>query len=149
MIRTATKKDLNAVIELNNKLLLNEFNNFDPYIYRNWTKFPQGIKHFKKAIKNKLVMVAVEDEKIVGFLLCAITKIEYYNFKIGELVMMYVEEAYRRRGIATALMNSSIENFKSIGIEKFMLTASTKNEKAHLLYKKLGFENLNSIFVKF
>lgn len=57
-----------------------------------------------------------------------------------EIYYLYVDEDYRRKGIATTLMNHIINKF--IGY-KFYLELRESNHNAMNFYKKFGFEIIN------
>ena len=52
---------------------------------------------------------------------------------------LYVIPEYRNQGIATTLITAAIEKYKRIG-KPFGLLVEPHNEKAHKLYKELGFK---------
>ena len=52
---------------------------------------------------------------------------------------MCVDENYRKQGIGRALYENFEIYYKSKNIDKFMVTASFKNESAKNFYKKMGF----------
>ena len=58
----------------------------------------------------------------------------------GEIYLdsLYVEKEHRTQGIATTLIKSAIEKYKSHG-KPFGLLVEPHNSNAHKLYKKLGF----------
>ncbi len=60
----------------------------------------------------------------------------------GILFRMYVSLNFRGRGIAKRLMKSVIERASAInGIEQINLTVMANNDKAKVLYEKLGFSS--------
>ena len=50
-----------------------------------------------------------------------------------------VDTAYRRRGVATALVQHAVEWARETGIHRIQLSVVAENEPAILLYKKHGF----------
>lgn len=63
----------------------------------------------------------------------------YRECHISDLV---VETAFRRRGIAKALMAEAEKKAKALGAERVSLTVWNFNESARELYDALGYENL-------
>ncbi len=58
----------------------------------------------------------------------------------GEIVQMFVEPAYKGRGIGMALLQHAINKaFSSPQIEQIILSAVFENEKAIQLYQRAGF----------
>ena len=149
LIRKAEKKDLERIQYLNNELFELELANFDKYLIKDWPLSKEGKDYFENAIKESFVIVAEIDNKVVGYLLAEINDIPYYNFKIAELCNMCVGSDFRKQGIGNALYNEFESFFRREGITHFMVTASFKNENAKAFYKKMGFEEANSTFIKF
>lgn len=149
IIRKATAVDLQRIRELNNELFELELANFDKYLIKGWPLSNEGRIYFEDAIKNSFVIVAEVDNKVVGYLLGEEDNIPYYNFKIAELCNMCVDEKYRKHGIGKALYKAFEKHFTKLGIKHFMVTASFKNESAKSFYKRIGFIEANTTFVKF
>jgi len=149
IIRKATLNDLERIQELNNELFNLEIENFDEYLIKNWPLSEEGKKYFENAIKECFVVVAEVDNKIVGYLLGDECDIPYYNFKIAELCNMCVDSNYRKQGIGHSLYMEFEKHYNINGINHFMVTASFKNESAKAFYKKMGFKEANSTFIKF
>jgi ribosomal-protein-alanine N-acetyltransferase len=80
------------------------------------------------------IFVYEEDRKVVAFI----------NFSIiydrAELNYIYVDEAYRKRGIADELMEFFITEAIDNGCNNITLEVDKNNEKGLELYKKYGFE---------
>jgi len=61
-----------------------------------------------------------------------------------------VDQNFRRRGIAEALVNSAIEYAREAGVDGISLTSNPKREAANKLYQSMGFEKreTNSYYFK-
>ena len=149
LIRKAEVKDLKFIQELNNQLFDLEIENYDPYLTKNWPLSDDGKDYFLNAIKENCVLVAESENKVVGYLLAEEIDIPYYKFKLAELCNMCVNKQYRRQGIGEKLFLEFEKYFQDKGITHFTVTASFKNESAKSFYKKMGFVEANSSFVKF
>ena len=57
---------------------------------------------------------------------------------------VYVDEAYRRKGLGTALMTRAMSDDRALGITKSFLLASHTGSK---LYRQLGFEQLGTMYI--
>ncbi len=147
-IRKATLQDTLAIQLLNNQLCNLEREKFDKYLIKDYATSKEGEEYFKNSIKNDYVIVAEENKKVVGYLLGARNDVVYYNFKIAELCNMCIDEAYRQHGIGTLLFKEFEKHFNSLNITHFTVTASFKNESAKAFYKKMGFEEINTTFIK-
>ena len=73
------------------------------------------------------------DKKIVGFIEYSLI---YYRCELDNL---YVLEDYRRKGIATCLINYMIEEIRKQNLKNITLEVRRDNYKAINLYKKYGF----------
>ena len=93
--------------------------------------------------KNNILLVAKEDNdnKIVGYVFCKITmpdngpNINCVAFLNG----LYVEESYRKQGIATKLIEECKNLAIEMGVKIFELNVLTENVDALNLYQKIGF----------
>lgn len=94
--------------------------------------------------KNGIIMVAVQGENIVGYLLGFLQK-NVPVFK-GDLVAyisdIFVKEEYRSMGIATAMNDRFEEWLKSKGISTSTLQVITTNDIASKLYRKWGYGDI-------
>ena len=141
-IRKANIDDIENIKELNNKLFIYEYENFDSSLNVGWPFTEEGDKYFRDIILNEIVFVAIDDEKIVGYLAGTVdTKISYILKPISELDNFYIEESYRRCGIGSMLVDEFKRYCKSNGIDEMKVTASASNFYAIEFYKKNGFND--------
>lgn len=85
-------------------------------------------------------VVAVEDGKIVGSILCG------YDGRRGCLYHVCVHEEYRRRGIGKAMVVYCMKALEKEQISKVSLIAFTKNDIGNAFWKEIGWtkrEDLN------
>lgn len=73
------------------------------------------------------------NNKIVGIIIYTILCEE------AEILLIFVDENYRNKGIATLLINSIEEK----NVKNILLEVSTKNDSALALYNKLNFKLIN------
>lgn len=71
-----------------------------------------------------------EDNKYVGFIIFSIL------YEAAEIIDLYVNKDYRRRGIAKSLLNIVINNEN---VKKITLEVNINNNNAIMLYNSLGF----------
>jgi ribosomal protein S18 acetylase RimI-like enzyme len=88
-------------------------------------------EHFSASIDGAIVAVAAGD--IVGSL-----HIEATWFGVGEVGML-VAQAWRGRGIGSALLAAAIEKARDDGLHKLSLEVFPHNDAAIALYRKFGF----------
>jgi ribosomal-protein-alanine N-acetyltransferase len=130
-LRKFTPDDLQSVMQIN-RLCLPE-NYLDFFFMDLHQRFPQTF------------IVAEEDGKIVGYIMCRI-EIGLANYglggliKKGHVVSIAVLPKGRRKGVAQALMNSAMEGMCYYKARLCYLEVRVTNEPGVTLYKKLGFE---------
>lgn len=93
--------------------------------------------------------LALEDGKVLGGCAVSIQRtLPSYRNPSGlhaYLHNMYVEPEYRRRGIATALLEFIVETYRKKGVSRFELHAT---DMGRLVYERLGFEKSDNYYVK-
>ncbi len=82
------------------------------------------------------LLVACVDNIPVGY----ISMISHFSPNLVWIKDLVVDEIYRRKGIATSLLQSGIEWKLARGITRMMLEMSSKNYPAICFAKKMGFE---------
>lgn len=83
--------------------------------------------------RNSRYLVAEEDGRVVGC--CGVTNVS----GDGEIDNVVVDEAYRNRGIATALLRETLRTGYAMGVEAFTLEVRVSNAPAIHIYEKAGF----------
>lgn len=99
----------------------------------------EGVERFLKRNPTTSV-VAVEDDKIVGSILCG------HDGRRGCFYHVCVDEAYRMQGIGKAMVVKAMEALKEEQINKVSLIAFTKNDIGNTFWKEIGWtkrEDLN------
>jgi len=129
--------EANKCDELLNKLILDErkYNdNIDSdFIVKDF---------YKNYIDNNKtnLLIAVENSNIIGYIFTKIIEVESEK-KSAKIDALYIEEDYRNKGIATKLIEKSINWIKDNSIDNITINVMYQNEVAKKLYYKLGFEN--------
>ncbi len=82
---------------------------------------------------NFIGFVAEEGDKVIGYI--ALT----YCLDEAEINIIAVTREFRRKGVASALLNKAYETLLSTGIDKIFLEVRKSNKSAQNLYKKQGF----------
>ena len=90
-----------------------------------------GVERFLKRNPTTSV-VAVEDGKIVGSILCG------HDGRRDCLYHVCVDEKYRRRGIGKAMVVQSMQALKAEKINKVSLIAFTKNDVGNAFWNTIG-----------
>ena len=74
IIRQATLKDLKSIQNLNYELFKLEKENYDPTLIVDWPLSEEGKNYFEDLIKNEFVIIAMKNEKMIGYLAGTINK---------------------------------------------------------------------------
>lgn len=81
-------------------------------------------------------LVAVEGEQVLGYVGSQTVLDE------SDMMNLAVDPAFRRRGIARALVLALIEQLRKMGSRQLTLEVRASNESAQALYAQLGFESV-------
>ncbi|WAL59990.1 GNAT family N-acetyltransferase [Thermocoleostomius sinensis] len=81
------------------------------------------------------------DPVLVALLIATVEReIPIYRVKeYGFIHDLWVEEAYRHRGVARQLIQRAIEHFRQVGVEQVRLDTAANNEIARKLFTTCGF----------
>ena len=151
-IRKATISDLPAIQELNRKLCVLESEKFDPTTKPDYSLSESGKEYFTSNLNspNSFSLVAESDGKVIGYILGSIKEAEDFRTikSLAEGDNMYVEEAFRGKGIG----KSFIEQFESWcrerNIQRVRYTASANNLDAIKVYEAGGYKKYNIVLEK-
>ncbi|HDI42367.1 MAG TPA: ribosomal-protein-alanine N-acetyltransferase [Candidatus Bathyarchaeota archaeon] len=126
-LRRFTPEDLYHVIRINRKCLPENYSeSFFMQLYRS---YPESF------------LVAVEDDKIVGYIMCRVEGGFLGTERRGHVISIAVMPDYRRRGIAWALMIEALRAMYDVRSAKTCyLEVRVSNYAAINLYRKLGFK---------
>lgn len=139
-IKKADITYLKDIQDLNNYLFELEYNKFDPALKVGWTFEEDGEKYFNNMFNNEIVYIALDRDKVVGYLAGSINiQGSYVTKTLAEVDNMFVLEQYRKYGIGTKLISEFKEYCSKNKIEELKVTASAKNKNAIEFYTKNGF----------
>lgn len=142
IIRKATMEDLSSIQELNNKLFEYEYQNFDSNLAIGWPYTKKGLDYFTDAIKNQLVLVAQDENMIIGYLAGTLNvKPSYVLEPYAEIDNIYILESYQNLGVGSKLILEFKEYCFNHEIFEMKVTANAKNKNAILFYMKNHFED--------
>ena len=120
MIRRANKEDISSINELGSLVNPNFINTYNIQEY----------------INNSNYIILVNEEESINGLLIIYSNIDYY-----ELEIIVVGQKYRKKGIATNMLNYFLDNYEKKDI---LLEVDTNNNDAIKLYDKVGFIIINT-----
>lgn len=138
-IKNSEIQDFNQVF-----LLLNQ-------LWQNKELNKNNLKNvFKKGLtsKNEIYLCAEVNNKIIGFCSLAIRNSLWQEACMGHICELIVHKDYRKNKIGTKLIYKISDIAKKRGCKKIELDSAFKRKKAHIFYKKLGFENRAYLFSK-
>lgn len=101
--------------------------------------FPPGIAYSRMMLRYYLAqpgaecLVAVDDKKIVGFL------ISEENPPLGHIITLDVTESHRRHGLGTLLLNENEEHMAYRGVRTVLLETATTNEAGIAFWERHGY----------
>ena len=141
IIKKATAADIDLLIELRMAYLEAEnenISNADKDKIR-----PQIIKYFTEHIDNDFIaMIAYDNDRAVSTVFMVMSNkpanLSFINGITANILNVYTHPDYRRRGIATKVMNKLIDEAKKYEVSCIDLYAT---EQGKPLYEKLGFKN--------
>ncbi len=90
---------------------------------------------------NGSFLVAVKDEKVVGF----ISGLNNPKDSSSRILMLSVHPAYRRQGIGSSLLNTFVQRCSKLGSSQIYLEVRPSNRYALEFYEKRGFERADVI----
>jgi GNAT superfamily N-acetyltransferase len=110
----------------------------------------QGASLYARSLSDRLedshtrVLVAEEDGRIVGYVLGVVVDLMPEMFEQeagGFLADIFVEEAYRGRGVGTDLVNALVDWFRSKGLHYYEWHVAAENQVALAFWEKMGGRN--------
>ncbi len=130
-IRICTLDDLDAVIEVNERELPEDY----PFFF---------YKNILDDYPESFLVAQNKHGKIVAYIMWRVEKAPSisslkYVYK-AHLVSIAVAENYRRRGIATKLLSNSMKAIKKYKIHEYVLEVRVSNYTAVKLYEKLDYK---------
>lgn len=148
MIRLATVKDINGILEL-----LHQVHEVHvqgrPDIFRNGTtKYTFDVLKQMLEEQKVLIYIYVEEDKVLGHAFCMVEEIKnnsnFIDTKYLFIDDICVDKDARRKNIGTKLYNFVKDYAKSIGCKSIRLNVWSFNESAYNFYKKMGMNDLET-----
>lgn len=143
IIRKATKKDFEAVKQLDKEFFLWACE-INPWLDPHYTKHKHGLEFKGDFFSKKEVFFLAEDKgKVVGYAEGIIQDLpsKFKNRKVGVLESLFLIKEYRHKGLGKKLSKEVLKWMKSKGIKEYKLVVHHANIKAYKLYKRLGFKD--------
>ena len=86
-------------------------------------------------------LVAEIDGRVIGFAALRVTPSLFYESPHGELTELYVDVAFRRRGVGRALLLLAEQIAKTSGVTQLWVLTDSANRAARTLYNALGYDD--------
>lgn len=149
-IHSATIKHLKDIQHLNHLLCIKENKEFDSTINKDFSIQKAGEEYFTKRIQNDCALIAVAEDKVVGYLIGAIAETPQYRnvSKLAELENMFVLEEYRSTGVGKKLVDEFIGWCKKQEASRVFVIATAQNSFAIKFYNREGFQDSSVILEK-
>jgi len=144
IIRAATKADLPALGRLA-VLLVRLHHDFDQARFMAATdQTERGYGSYlgaQLAEPETTVLVATVDGTVVGYAWGSMDGIDYMSLRGPAAVLhdLVIDEAMRRRGIGSLLLDAAMAALEAAGARQFVLSTAARNESAQRLFARHGF----------
>lgn len=143
MIRIASISDIESLVDMRIRLLIEAKKDIENY---DWNKYTQALKrYFAEGLSSGKVVafLAEESGSVVAISIMCFYSIcpTLFNLdgKVALITDMYTVPQYRNKGIGNGLLNSIMEHAKKLGYTKVTLNATDSGRK---LYEKYGFKDV-------
>jgi GNAT superfamily N-acetyltransferase len=100
------------------------------------------------AIVGDRVVVAEDDQEVVGLAHLQVTPTIEYDRPAGKIGALVVDEAHRGEGVGRALVDALEQEARARGCVVLFLTASARRADAHAFYRRMGLEETGKRFTK-
>ena len=144
IIRKAKVKDVVGLAKFGVKLI-KYHHKLDPYEAPAEDIEKVYLSYFKKCIHSnkKLLLVAVEGDKIIGYTLGSLTlRSPVFKLReIGYIDDMFIDEEYRKNGIAQKFLDELFLWFKGKDVSNVEVTVHTENDIGKKAWAKYGFKD--------
>jgi ribosomal protein S18 acetylase RimI-like enzyme len=143
-IHPASRSDLPAVGRLG-ALLVRAHHDFDPERFMAATRgTEQGYaSYLGTQLENPdvIVLVAARDNAVVGYTYAGLEGTDYMALRgpAGAIYDIVVDTAHRGHGIGRMLLDAALENLKTRGAPRVVLSTAERNDTAQRLFARAGF----------
>jgi len=146
--REYTDADYDLLLTLSNKLEeyaksldpLKRVQNNPGFAELSWKETLENVEKYQGKI-----WIAQDGDTIAGYVVGVIwnqseqNKLEIGEHKLGEVIDLYLEESYRRKGLGTQMLEMMEKYFKDNGCDSMWISVFSPNIAAHNAYRKFGF----------
>lgn len=94
-------------------------------------------------------ILAFVDGRAVGFGAVRIVPPVFYSTPQAEITELFVEEAYRGKGVGRALMTHAEQLARERGAKHLLILVDAENDVAQKLYRGMGYQDWDLALLKF
>lgn len=141
MIREATTNDLSAILEIYNDAIVHTA---AVYSYKPQTLENREVWYKQKKDAGYPILVCELDGKVAGFATFGPFR-DWPAYKYSVEHSVYVDKSYRKKGIASLLMQEIIAVAREREYMTMIAGIDAANEKSIALHEKFGFEHAGTI----
>ncbi len=99
-------------------------------------KWASSVEVLRDSPENSFV--AESDGRVIGFVSCTVSPVT----RIGRIVDLAIEQSHRRKGIASRLIERSLEHFRAGQMAIAKIETLQENEAGRNLYPRFGFRQV-------
>lgn len=141
MIRTATYDDLDRIVELGSRSLVD-----GPYASIIRDVPAQSRKFAEQVLSNGKILLGEDAGRVIGLIGFIFARHHFSDQPYAAELMWYVEPEHRVGGIAMHLLWAAEKCAHEMGAESFLFTAP--NEDIAAIYRRFGYTKLETTFQK-
>jgi len=142
MIKNADLKDIKNISRLLFELYKDE-EKYDNTLISEWANTDECAAWIKEDIENNCVLVATENDEVVGFLIGEAIEENNISHKRGDLIFIYSNDS--------KTYDELFEEFKKwcigVDIKDITIVSSFENKKEQANYKKYGFKEFETVMI--
>ena len=141
-IREAISEDMGRILERSVETVWRDIpeNERKGHDYMKWRKMSlEVIEPVLKDRANKIYVAEDEDDSFAGYIVVGETHNMFSPAGYGFIYDIFVEEAFRRRGVAMLLLKAAEDYCVLRGLGSVKLEVADDNARALRLYEKAGF----------
>lgn len=143
-IRKARPDEVKQLQDLND-VAFEQNPQFDPDLILDWAQSEKGKAYFTTVLANPndVLLVAEDGDKLVGYISASPKVVGHRKSTYIEIDNLGVHKDYRRKGVASLLMEECLKWAKEQGYQKAYLLCYWKNIDAIAFYKQKGFSEID------
>src|SRR5258706_11499553 len=140
-VRIAEAEDVAEIARLHVSVWRTAYRGHVPDAYLDWLDASKRAAVWSKNLRdpNRLLLVAADDQAIVGFCCLIPSRDPDALRSVGEISALYVDAGRWRQGHGTALVDVAVQSAATRGFSELTLWVLTANVGARAFYEARGF----------